>query len=114
MTGVQTCALPISNRLVLRLARLKKRAHPRNHFRSIEISGLNNMPLWRYFKFANQHAVRESAAVALTASAPAPNSGFVFVDNSQGASAAIAELARSLDFALDLINLERNCSCIQR
>ena len=71
------------------------------------------MPVSRYFKFANQPVVRKSTASALTASALAPNSGFAFVDNSQGASAAIAELARSLDFALDLIDLDRKYSCLQ-
>lgn len=30
-----------------------------------------------------------------------PNSGFTFVDNAQGASAAVSELSKTLDIALD-------------
>jgi hypothetical protein len=52
--------------------------------------------------------VQASTESALTTSAALPSSGFTFVDNSQGASAAVAELSRSLDTALDQIKLEGN------
>jgi hypothetical protein len=50
--------------------------------------------------------VRASAQSALESSAALPNSGFTFVDNSQGASAAVVELLKSLDTALEHIDLE--------
>jgi cbb3-type cytochrome oxidase subunit 3 len=73
-----------------------------------QINGVN-MPSSRLFRILKQPTIRESATSTLTASAATPklDSGFTFVDNSQGASAAIAELTRSLDFVLDQIDLER-------
>ena len=50
--------------------------------------------------------VRASTESALTTSAAVPSSGFTFVDNSQGASAAVAELSKSLDTAFEQIELE--------
>ncbi|KAH8587284.1 hypothetical protein B0O99DRAFT_747707 [Bisporella sp. PMI_857] len=47
---------------------------------------------------------RHSAASALSTSAVVPNSGLVFVDNSQGGSAAVGELSHVLDAALDGID----------
>jgi hypothetical protein len=59
--------------------------------------------------------VRESAQSASQAAAAVPHSGFTFVDNSQGASAAISELSKALDFALEQIDLEGNeVSLLQR
>ena len=45
--------------------------------------------------------IRTSAESSLQAAASVPNSGFTFVDNSQGASAAVSELSKALDIALD-------------
>lgn len=45
-----------------------------------------------------------AAASALRTSAAVPDSGFTFIDNSQGASAAVAELSTALDTALDKID----------
>lgn len=64
------------------------------------------MPSLKGLRFLKRPEVRASAPSALNASAAVPNSGFAFVDNSQGASAAVAELAKSLDVALDQIFLE--------
>lgn len=50
--------------------------------------------------------VRASTMSALATSAVLPSSGFTFVDNSQGASAAVAELSRSFDTVLEQIELE--------
>jgi len=50
--------------------------------------------------------VRASTVSTLATSAALPSSGFTFVDNSQGASAAVAELSRSFDTALEQIELE--------
>ena len=57
--------------------------------------------------------VRASTESGLEASGSVPNSGFAFVDNSQGASAAVAELSRSLDLALEKMDLQgRLSACI--
>jgi hypothetical protein len=45
--------------------------------------------------------VRNSTGLSLDASAAAPNSGFAFVDNAQGASLAVNELSKSVGFSLD-------------
>lgn len=50
--------------------------------------------------------MRASAESALLTSATVPNSGLKFVDNSQGCSAAIAELSGLLDVALDQFDSE--------
>jgi len=52
------------------------------------------------------------AASALRTSAAVPNSGIGFVDNSQGASAAVAELSTVLGDALELIDLDGERSCL--
>lgn len=49
---------------------------------------------------------RASAATVSVASAGVPDSGFAFINNSQGASNAIAELSAHLDEALDRIELD--------
>ncbi|KAH0558380.1 hypothetical protein GP486_004958 [Trichoglossum hirsutum] len=64
---------------------------------------MNVSKLLKHFK---RPKVRGSAESALVASAAVPDSGFTFVKNSQGASAAIAELSKSLDTALDEIELD--------
>jgi hypothetical protein len=50
--------------------------------------------------------VRASTESTLKSSAALPSAGSNFIDNSQGASAAVAELSRSLDTALEQIDLE--------
>jgi hypothetical protein len=50
---------------------------------------------------SSRRETRLSAASALSTSAAMPDSGFSFVGNSQGASAAVGELSRSLDTALE-------------
>jgi hypothetical protein len=42
----------------------------------------------------------------LTASAATPHSGFAFIDNSAGASAALDEFSTAISDALDLIDLD--------
>jgi hypothetical protein len=64
------------------------------------------MPGSKYFNLSRKPTVGASVESAMSNSAAAPNSGFVFVDNSQGASAAVAELAKSFDFALDQIDFD--------
>lgn len=49
------------------------------------------------------------AASALGASAALPSSGITFVDNSQGASAAVAELSDALSAVLEQIDLDGEC-----
>ncbi|KAI9779635.1 MAG: hypothetical protein M1839_007300 [Geoglossum umbratile] len=53
---------------------------------------------------ASRRETRHSAASALSTSAAVPNSGFVFVENSQGGSAAVGELSHALDTAFDRID----------
>ena len=53
----------------------------------------------------NRHS-RAAGGVSLGASAAAPNSGVAFIDNCQGASAAIIELADTEGFALDDLDSE--------
>ena len=53
----------------------------------------------------NRHS-RSAGEASLGASASTPNSGFAFVDNSQGASAAIVELSNAIGFALDNLDSE--------
>ena len=60
----------------------------------------------RFLRHMKHPQVRASAESALTTSAAPPSSGFAFVDNSQGASAAVAELSRSLGLAFEQIELE--------
>jgi hypothetical protein len=56
------------------------------------------MNLLRHLRRRN---IRTSAASNLQAAAAVPNSGFTFVDNAQGASAAVSELSKTLDIALE-------------
>jgi hypothetical protein len=58
------------------------------------------------FKALRHRKVRASAQSSLEAAASAPNSGFAFVDNSEGASAAVAELSGVLDLAVEQLDLE--------
>lgn len=57
----------------------------------------------RLFRIAKSNP--ELSAPVATASAAVPSSGLTFVDNSQGASAAAAELSTVLERALEHINL---------
>ena len=59
------------------------------------------MKFLKHLKHLKDPKVRASGQSALVASAAVPDSGFTFVNNSQGASAAIAELSGFLDTALD-------------
>lgn len=60
--------------------------------------------------------VQASAQLSLAASAAPPDSGFAFVHNSQGASAALSEFSGVLSGALRQIDLEgkydRRRSCV--
>lgn len=60
----------------------------------------------RLLRHMKRPQVRASTESALTTSAAPPSSGFTFVDNSQGASAAVAELSQSLGLAFEQIELE--------
>jgi len=60
----------------------------------------------KHLRHAKQPEVRASANSALTTSTTLPNSGLTFVDNSQGSSAAVAELSRLLDIALEQFDYE--------
>lgn len=60
----------------------------------------------RLLRHMKHPQVRASGESALMTSAAAPSSGFAFVDNSQGASAAVAELSQSLGLAFEQIELE--------
>jgi hypothetical protein len=59
-----------------------------------------------FLKQLKKPKVRASAESSLVASANVPNSGLRFVDNSQGCSAAIAELSNLLDVALEKFDYE--------
>lgn len=50
-------------------------------------------------------------ASAFRVSAALPSSGITFVDNSQGASAAVAELSDALNAVLEQIDLDGECLC---
>lgn len=50
--------------------------------------------------------VRTATGLSLNASAELPNSGFNFIDNAQGASAAVAELSTAVGFSLDQLDSE--------
>ena len=62
----------------------------------------------RLFRTAQNPPARASAAASLDAAAALPNSGLAFVDNAQGASAAVGELSRTLDDALAGVVRERS------
>lgn len=64
------------------------------------------MELFKYRKHLKNRKVQGSANSALVASAVVPDSGFTFVKNSQGASAAITELSDCLDAALQEMELD--------
>jgi hypothetical protein len=64
------------------------------------------MKFFKQLKQRGKAQGRASAEWALGSSAAVPDSGFNFVKNSQGASAAIAELSQCLDTALDAIELD--------
>jgi hypothetical protein len=57
-------------------------------------------------KLIKNRKLRASATSASIASAGVPDSGFAFINNSHGASAAIAELSTRLDEALERIDLD--------
>jgi len=59
-----------------------------------------------FLKQLKKPKVRASAESALVTSANIPNSGLTFVDNSQGCSAAVAELSSLLDVALENFDYE--------
>ncbi|KAK9859128.1 hypothetical protein MYU51_016163 [Penicillium brevicompactum] len=58
----------------------------------------------RLLKLAGRNP--KSSQSALKASAAPPSSGFTFIDNSQGASAAVAELSSALGDISDIFNLD--------
>ena len=58
------------------------------------------------FRHLRNPKVRSSTASSLDTAAKLPNSGFEFVDNSQGASAAVAELSQTLDIALEQVDFD--------
>jgi hypothetical protein len=60
------------------------------------------------FKIFRKKPAQAIAQSSLTASAAAPDSGFAFVHNSQGASAALNELAGKLSGVLELVDLDLN------
>ncbi|KAI0189758.1 Alpha/Beta hydrolase protein [Xylaria flabelliformis] len=60
----------------------------------------------RLWNIIRQKPVRASAQTSLQASAALPTSGATSIDNSEGASQAIAELLDSLDIALAQISIE--------
>jgi hypothetical protein len=67
------------------------------------------MKIFKNLRYARRSEVRASATSALVTSTKLPNSGFAFVDDSQGSAAAVAELSRSLDIALEQIDYESAC-----
>jgi hypothetical protein len=69
------------------------------------------MKFLKQLKQRGKAQVVASAQSSLVGSAAVPDSGFNFVKNSQGASAAIAELSQCLDTALDQIELDGMCAC---
>lgn len=60
--------------------------------------------------FFKHKAARHSTTTSLEAATSLPDSGFVFVNNSQGASASIAELSSALDDVLADIEFEGSFS----
>jgi hypothetical protein len=50
--------------------------------------------------------VRSSAQSALNSAAGLPDFGFAFVNNSQGASAALSELSATFDTALEYVGID--------
>lgn len=64
------------------------------------------MKLFKTLRFAKQPEVQASAASTLVTATRLPNSGLAFVDNSQGSSAAIAELSTMLNIALEQFDYE--------
>ena len=59
-------------------------------------------------------SARGSGQSGLIASAAVPDSGFAFVHNSQGASAALSELSGKLSGVLELIDLDGRSPCRAR
>lgn len=57
-------------------------------------------------KYLKRRDTRASVESGLDAANAVPNSGFIFVENSQGASAAASELSKLLDTAIEQIDLE--------
>jgi hypothetical protein len=64
------------------------------------------MNLLNRLRQAKRPAVRALATSILDTSTKLPNSGLTFVDNSQGSSAAVAELSQLLDIALEQLDFE--------
>lgn len=58
------------------------------------------------FRLFRKKPVRSSTQTSLTASAAVPDSGFAFVNNLQGASAALSEFSGAVSAALEHIDLE--------
>lgn len=60
----------------------------------------------RFWSIVRQKPVRAALRTSLQTSATLPTSGTTSIDNSEGASQAVAELLDSLDLALAQISLE--------
>lgn len=60
----------------------------------------------KYLRYLKHRKIRASIESGLDATNTVRNSGITFVENSQGASAAAAELSKSLDTAIEQIDLE--------
>ena len=58
------------------------------------------------FRLLKKKTVQNSAQTSFAASAAVPDSGFAFVNNSQGASAALSEFITAFSTVLDNIDLE--------
>lgn len=56
--------------------------------------------------YPERRHIQASAESGLDASNAIPSSGFTFVENSQGASAAVSELSKSLGTAMEEVDLE--------
>lgn len=60
----------------------------------------------KYHRYMKRRDTRASVESGLNAANAVPNSGFIFVENSQGASAAVSELSKLLDTAMEQVDLE--------
>lgn len=73
---------------------------------SARVLAIMSSPGSKYLRYLQRRKIRASVESGLDAATTVPNSGFTFVENSQGASAAAVELSRSLDTAIEQIDLE--------
>ena len=64
--------------------------------------------MFKHLRHLRNPKVRASTTSSLDAATHLPNSGLTFVDNSQGASAAVAELSQTLDTALEQTDWDGN------